>query len=250
MSRFQKTRPRLSGLKKLWEKAHYLHVRITLAVTTEDKKKLSYFLQDEFLAAEDAYNEAADYLQETISSFVKTESPACDPGTDSRSRDETKSSSLKLPRIPILTFSGKFSGWESFRHIFESLVNSNAAMTNISKFHYFKTSVTGDDALLLNRFKISPESYDDMWKMLLTEYNDKRALIHIHLQSFICLQKEKSDTATELKKLTRDTYQCLSVALAALSNLGCQVSSYSYLYYYGETWLKNTSRMESKTRQY
>jgi len=26
------------------------------------KKKLSYFLQDEFLATDDAYNEAADYL--------------------------------------------------------------------------------------------------------------------------------------------------------------------------------------------
>jgi len=100
-------------------------------------------------------------------------------------------------------------------HTFDSLVDSNAAMTNISKFHYFKTNVTGDASLFFNRFKISPKSYEDVWKILLTEYDDKRALIHTHLLSFICLPKEKSDT--ELKKL-RDT---VSVALAALSNLGC-----------------------------
>jgi len=100
--------------------------------------------------------------QKAVSSSVKTESPACNPGTDSRSRDKTKSSSLRLPCIPIRTFSGKFFEWESFRHIFKSLVDSNAAMTNILKFHYLKTSVIrGDAGLLLNRFKISPESYDN-----------------------------------------------------------------------------------------
>jgi sirohydrochlorin ferrochelatase len=71
-----KTRSCLSDLRKLWEKAHHLHTRISLATLTEERKKLSYFLQNEFLAAEDAYNEVADYLQEAISSFVIPESPA------------------------------------------------------------------------------------------------------------------------------------------------------------------------------
>jgi len=52
----------LSDLQKLWEKAHRLHSKISRAATTEEKKKLSYFVQDEFLAAEDDYNEASDYL--------------------------------------------------------------------------------------------------------------------------------------------------------------------------------------------
>jgi len=62
----QKTRARLSDLKTLWKEARHLHGRITLAATAEDKKKLSYFLQDEFFVAEDAYNEAADHLQEAV----------------------------------------------------------------------------------------------------------------------------------------------------------------------------------------
>ncbi|KAH0950082.1 hypothetical protein HN011_007201, partial [Eciton burchellii] len=56
--------------------------------------------------------------------------------------------------------------------------------------------------------------------MLMTEYDDKKALIHTHLQSFVCLPKGKSEIAVELKKL-RDT---ISIALAALSILGCHIS--------------------------
>ncbi|KAH0945983.1 hypothetical protein HN011_007501, partial [Eciton burchellii] len=100
-----KTRTRLADLEKCWEKVQRLHDKIIVAMAAEDRKKLFYFLQNEFLAVEDAYNEAADYFQEAISSCVKTESPACDPSTNSTFRDETKSSSLKLPCIPFLTFS-------------------------------------------------------------------------------------------------------------------------------------------------
>jgi len=69
-----RTRARLSDLQKLWEKAHRLHSRISRAATTEERKKLPYFLQDEFLTAKDDYNEAADYLQDAIDSFVTPES--------------------------------------------------------------------------------------------------------------------------------------------------------------------------------
>jgi hypothetical protein len=69
----QKTKGCLSNLKIFWKKTQLVHsmVSITLAVTAEDRKKLSYFLQDEFLAAEDAYNEAMNQLQDTMNNFVK-----------------------------------------------------------------------------------------------------------------------------------------------------------------------------------
>jgi hypothetical protein len=58
-----RTRSRLFDLQKLWEKAYRLvNSRISRAASTKERKKLLYFLQDEFLAAKDDYNEAADYL--------------------------------------------------------------------------------------------------------------------------------------------------------------------------------------------
>ncbi|KAH0946950.1 hypothetical protein HN011_001230, partial [Eciton burchellii] len=105
--------------------------RISRAVTTEERKKLPYFLQDEFLAAEDDYNEAADYLQDAIDSSVTSESPAGNMPTDPTVEDELQSSTLTLQRIPILTFSGKLSEWQKFRHTFHSLVHSNKTMIKI-----------------------------------------------------------------------------------------------------------------------
>jgi hypothetical protein len=44
----------------------------------ENWKKLSYFLRDEFFAAENVYNDAADHLHDAISNFVKLDNPACE----------------------------------------------------------------------------------------------------------------------------------------------------------------------------
>jgi hypothetical protein len=44
-----RTRARLADLKTLWKEARHFHGRITLGATSEDRKKLSYFLQNEFL---------------------------------------------------------------------------------------------------------------------------------------------------------------------------------------------------------
>ncbi|KAH0946120.1 hypothetical protein HN011_005673, partial [Eciton burchellii] len=184
------------------------------------RTRRNYLTFSKFLVAEDAYNKAADH-QEVISNFVKVESSTCDGGTDSTFRDETKSSSLKLPRIAFPIFSGKFSKWENFRHTSESLVDSNDAISNILKFHYLKSSITDFNVtLLINRFQIFPENYIAAWKKLVTEYDDKKALKHAHIHSFASLPKAKSESATKLKKL-RDT---VSIVLAVLSKLGCHVS--------------------------
>jgi hypothetical protein len=151
------------------------------------------------------------------SNFVIPDSPACDGSTDSTFRDATKSSSVHAAK-----FFGKFSEWKNFRHTFESLVDSNDAMSNTLKFHYLKSNVTGNAALLINRLQISPENYTYAWKMLVMEYNDKRALIYTHIHSFASLPKSKFKSVTELKKL-RDTVS------AALSNLGCPVSHWNCL---------------------
>jgi hypothetical protein len=118
-SRFQK-QEHVCLIQRRFGRKLTLHGRITFPTTAKKKKKLSYFLQDEFFAVEDAYNEATD-LQEGINNFVETESFACVGGTDSTFRDETKSSSLKLPRsfFALPKFFDKFSEWKNFHHTVE-----------------------------------------------------------------------------------------------------------------------------------
>ncbi|KAH0951316.1 hypothetical protein HN011_002983, partial [Eciton burchellii] len=83
------------------------------------------------------------------------------------------------------------------------------------------SSVTGSVALFVNRCQISPKNYIAPWKMLMAEYDNKRALIHTHLHPFVSLPKRKFENATELKKLRNN------VSLAAFSNLECYVNYYT-----------------------
>jgi hypothetical protein len=94
---FKRTRAHLSDLKTLWlgfDKAQYFHSRIILAATAEDRKKLFYFLQDEFYA-EDAYNDASDQLQDATSGVGAV--IAC----------VTHRESSPLVKISLLLISGK-----------------------------------------------------------------------------------------------------------------------------------------------
>lgn len=223
-----KTKGRLEDLKTHWEKAQRLHCRISHLATADDCNTLSYFLHEEFFAAEDAYNAAADILHDAISNFVKTDVPACDGSTDSSFRDANSQSSLQLPRIALPKFSGQFTDWENFRSTFESLIATNDALSNTQKFHYLKSSVQGDAALLINNLKITDANYGSAWQLLLDEYDDKQALIHTHIHSFVNLPKMRSESVNDLKKL-RDT---ASAALAALANLGCPVNQWDDLLVY------------------
>jgi len=218
-------RTRLANLQKYWEKILDLHAKINRAAKAEDRKKLPYFLQDEFLAAEDAYTEAVDYLQEVITNFVAPESPAGNTPADPTVDDEIQSSSTTLQRIPIPTFTGKFTEWPRFRHLFHSLVHSNKALTKIAKFHYLISSVAGPAATPLDGLNVSPENYDAAWKMLLEEYDNEKELIRAHLRTIIRLPDGKLETAAELKKL-KDTVR---VALINVANLGFQVDNWDLL---------------------
>jgi hypothetical protein len=121
--------------------------------TAEDRKKLSYFVQDEFFAVENVYNDAANHFH-AISNFVKPNNSTCN-NTDSLFRDEI--ALVTHTAYCASEFSGKFFDWENFRYTFESLVDSSDAMSNTLKFHYLKSSITGDTAML-NNLQISDDN--------------------------------------------------------------------------------------------
>lgn len=151
-----KTKGRLSNLEDLWAT---LHVRLMQTATAEEQKTTPYFAKDEILDAEDAFLEAADYLNDMIGKFAKVETGSSDTGNESSFRDSLSGTSLQLPRISLSKFSGNFSEWENFRGIFESLVAANESLSNTQKLHYLKASLTGDAALLVNNIRVCDANY-------------------------------------------------------------------------------------------
>jgi len=206
---------RLDHLEELWEKCQRLNIRMTQAATAEEKRTVGYFAAEEFFAAEDAYHKAADYLADIIGKLSRVDSNAAASVSDVSFRELNGAMSLQLPRISLPKFSGNFAKWENFRGLFESLVASKESLSITQKLHYLKASITGEAAVIINHIQIADANYDAAWKLLIDEYDNKRAKIHAHINAFADLSIMKTETAAELKNL-RDT---VAASLAALTNL-------------------------------
>ncbi|XP_029175539.1 uncharacterized protein LOC114944006 [Nylanderia fulva] len=222
-----KTQGRLATLEMIWASCREHQVRLLQTATSDEQKTLPYFQNGEFIVAEDYYNDTADLLRETISRFTTNQPSSFDRSTDSSVR-ESYHNNFQLPRISLPKFSGNFSEWESFKNTFESLVANNDSLTNTQKFHYLKTSVIGDAALIISNLKISDANYESAWQLIIDEYDDKLTLIHTHIHAFMCLPTMKSENVAELRTL-RDT---VSASLAALTNLNRPVSEWDDILIY------------------
>ncbi|XP_011884042.1 PREDICTED: uncharacterized protein LOC105571179 [Vollenhovia emeryi] len=223
-----KAKKRANDLESLWERCQRLNVRLLQAASAEDQLVVEYFADKEFLAAEDAYHEAADHLADCVGKFSRDRSDVAASSVSDSSLQDTSASSLQLPRISLPKFFGKFTEWENFRGIFESLVASQESLSNTQKLHYLKACVTGDAAVLINHIQIADTNYDAAWKLLVEEYDDQRAIIHAHIQAFAELPIMKTESAGELKNL-RDT---VAASLSALTNLERPVEKWDDLLVY------------------
>jgi len=111
---------------------------LTLTMRRRRSRTLSYFIQDHYSKAKDAFDEAADFLVTMLGKFNKVDTPMREDGTDFSSFEATKLLSSQLSHINLPKFSGEFSKWESFRNSFEALIGSNNKITNMLKLYYLK----------------------------------------------------------------------------------------------------------------
>jgi len=109
----------------------------------ENQRTLPYFVQDHYLKVEEAFEEAADFLVTVLSKLKKVGTLMQKDRMDSSSFAVMKSLSSRLPRIDLPKFSGVYSEWESFCNTFGALVGSDVNITNMLKFHYLKSCVSG-----------------------------------------------------------------------------------------------------------
>lgn len=66
---------------------------------------------------------------------------------------------MRLPTIQPPTFSGNLEDWSSFFDTFNALFHNNAALTDVQRLHYLKSSVLGSAADIIKNFSITAENY-------------------------------------------------------------------------------------------
>lgn len=155
-------------------------------------------------------------------------------GVISRDTTTTNNDSLtlqdrvKLPRINLPDFFGQYDQWITFRDIFNSLINDNAVLSKIEKFHYLKACLKGEALQLIQSVKLCDANYDNAWKLLADRYENSKLIIHTHVRAIFDLQPVKSESYLHLRKLLDNFNKNVS----ALSALGQPTDTWDTLLIY------------------
>jgi len=135
---------------------------------------------------------------------------------------------VKLPVIKLPNFDGFASKWIKFRDTFQSLIHSNQLLTDIQKFHYLDSVLTGDAARVIEALGISSANYKIAWRTLKERFEDVRTLSYYHVKSLFELPSMLKDSHSSLQQLIdkQNTY------LLSLETLGKPVKGWDTMIIY------------------
>ncbi|XP_011702560.1 PREDICTED: uncharacterized protein LOC105458737 [Wasmannia auropunctata] len=190
------TEARLQALDNNWAKFEAQHDKLISgfweALTGQDYLKKDYhsFTEETYLNQKGMFLETLRCMR----AKAKEELPAAPLAAPHPPR-------TTLPRIQLPPFSGRYEDWPPFRDLFHSLIGKDATTTQVEKLHYLKSCLKGEADLLIRNLTTTNENFERAWKALTDYYENKRLLVRSYISQFTALQKLKSESASELRKL-------------------------------------------------
>ncbi|XP_052759046.1 uncharacterized protein LOC128202504 [Galleria mellonella] len=218
---------RLEALEELWRQFSSTHTQLIQNTDYKDLNTSSYVCNNVYDSTEELYIEYKFQLKETLTSLRQssTESATC---SEQNNSNKDPNCNLKLPKISISPFSGKYSEWISFRDLFVSLVHNNKHLDDVQKLHYLKGLLVGEAEQLLRHVPITHNNYTICWEQLEKRYNNKKYLSNCILKRFMNQKSISTESASTIKELLDTTNECLH----GLNNLGIDISTWDVLVIY------------------
>lgn len=210
---------RINKLDEIWEKFSDVRMRIELLTddAAEDKistdteeteeAKLQRHIKikrqhdrDNAKILKDFENEVFDLKQLMFEQLQAGSS--CEQQQHRVAVAQTASQSkVKLPELKLPTFSGRMSDWVTFRDTYKNLIHNDINLSDMDKFTYLRTSLTGDALQEIASIEISSVNYDIAWKALESVFENKKLLVMTYLDSLFALEPLRQENFETLSKL-------------------------------------------------
>lgn len=151
---------------------------------------------------EEAFFKLAGKMRElTHSPSTTRDAPATTPTLTNFSQTPELSFNVRLPKLDLPKFSGRYEEWFPFRDAFNSVIHTNSSLTNVHKLQYLRAALTGDASRVISSLEISEANYAVAWKLLNERYDNKRVIVQSHLKSIIELPVLTKENAAELRQI-------------------------------------------------
>lgn len=197
---------RYETVNTYWEHFNKQYEQIIEKHTAAELKACELDFQKVYDDTEFDYMDLKAYIKDALYEIKQEETK--EPKVCEHS--EFKVNRPKLPPISIPTFAGDYQEWTAFRDLFKSLIANETNISTIEKFHYLKSSLSGEAAQLIKHFSMIEANYKDAWKTLESRYDNKRIIVNHILQRLFNQKKLTTESAQGIKDLLDTTKECLS----------------------------------------
>lgn len=150
-------------------------------------------------AFEDAFYAVSGGIRELLNPPGHSGRIITSPTTVSVTSDTT--TRIRLPKLNLPTFSGRYDEWFPFLDTFTSVIHANASINSVQKFQYLKASLTGDASNVISSLEISDTNYDVAWTLLKERYDNKRVIVQNHIKAILDLPSMTKENHAELRKI-------------------------------------------------
>lgn len=111
-------------------------------------------------------------------------------------KEKELATTVKLPKLDMISFSGDKLRWTEFWDAFENAVHNNKKLSNIEKFNYLKGKLSGEAHRAILGLALSKENYEVAIGILKERFGNSQEVIDLHYNQMINLFPATNTTAS------------------------------------------------------
>ncbi|GAB1860689.1 hypothetical protein CAJAP_01768 [Camponotus japonicus] len=211
---------RKERLATYWTEYNSLQCELEALCEDEEEDRPSF---------EEMFYELTAALRCRISDFSQTPSTSAAMSPIASPAEMAASAcSIRLPKLDLPKFAGKYEEWFPFYEMFNSVINSNMSLSTFQKFQYLRASVTGEAANVIKSLELTDQNYLVAWNLLRQRYDNKRTIVQTHLRALFELPSVAKENAVELRRMEDNTTKHIQ----ALNALRCPTEHWDSILIY------------------
>lgn len=173
----------------------------------------------EVVKVQSAISECIVSIQTDVTVLLPPTNETADQSSLNISQSQANASSpfVNLPKLNLPTFAGQPQNWVSFHSLFESTIHKNDNISNVEKFSYLLSCLSGEPLDLIKSLPLTNANYLIAWQSILKRYHNSRLLITLHVNNILDLP-ETNALAVKNLRIFLSAYNENAQALLALGH--------------------------------
>lgn len=114
---------------------------------------------------------------------------------------------VKLPKLNLQTFDGSPLKWISFINLFDTSVHKTTTLSNVAKFQYLLSVITGEPLNLVKSLNLTAANYLIAYQLLRDRYHNIRRLTTLHLNHILDLPSVSNSNPKQLRAFISTFYE-------------------------------------------